>query len=279
LTTNRNKSDDCEILVIDNNSTDDTANIISKLSKQFDHITYISEQKQGLSQARNAAINYAKSPWILFLDDDGLSAPDMIKQALKHINHSSYICIGGVYEPLYLEPKPKWIHSSFESFSVPWDKIQEVNDCGILPHGGILLLKTDIVKRIGGFNTKMGRIGNSQGYAEETELFHRLKLANYKIAIDPELKMSHLVNKNKYKLGWHLRDIYFREKALTQIGQESFREMICAALKASGRIWVRSIPQFFTKKHYYWQNLLIDTSIPIQLILGYISGIIKGTNR
>ena len=67
-----------EVIVIDNNSTDNTADLVNQYQRQWDpHVPlrYGFEPKQGAAYARQRAIKMATSPLIGFLDDDTL--PDM----------------------------------------------------------------------------------------------------------------------------------------------------------------------------------------------------------
>jgi glycosyltransferase involved in cell wall biosynthesis len=54
-----------EVIVVDNNSTDETATVASKLAD-----TVISCEKQGISAARNKGAAYASGDWIAFVDAD-----------------------------------------------------------------------------------------------------------------------------------------------------------------------------------------------------------------
>ena len=56
-----------EIIVVDNGSTDDTREMVSK---NFRNICYIYHDNNGVSSARNAGIRISKSNWISFLDSD-----------------------------------------------------------------------------------------------------------------------------------------------------------------------------------------------------------------
>ena len=56
-----------EIIVVDDGSTDDTADEIGKFGEK---VRYIHQENGGVSSARNAGINAATSEWIAFLDSD-----------------------------------------------------------------------------------------------------------------------------------------------------------------------------------------------------------------
>lgn len=59
-----------EIIYIDNNSTDNTRNILLQLSEQDPRITILSESKKGAGAARNRGLAEARGDIISFLDVD-----------------------------------------------------------------------------------------------------------------------------------------------------------------------------------------------------------------
>jgi len=73
-----------EILVIDNNSQDNTAQVVQEYQSNWseaDPIKYYLEPEQGLAFARRCAIREAKSPLIGFLDDDNLPSSNWVAAA------------------------------------------------------------------------------------------------------------------------------------------------------------------------------------------------------
>ncbi|MGD1805816.1 hormogonium polysaccharide biosynthesis glycosyltransferase HpsE [Dapis sp. BLCC M126] len=73
-----------EIIIIDNNSNDNTAKIIKKYQSKWDKnhpIKYYFEPRQGLAFARKCAIKKAQSELIGFLDDDNLPFPNWVTAA------------------------------------------------------------------------------------------------------------------------------------------------------------------------------------------------------
>jgi glycosyltransferase involved in cell wall biosynthesis len=75
-----------EILVIDNNSTDNTAKVVQDYQANWNQpypIKYCFEAEQGLAFARRCAIREAKSDLIGFLDDDNLPYPNWVIEAYR----------------------------------------------------------------------------------------------------------------------------------------------------------------------------------------------------
>jgi glycosyltransferase involved in cell wall biosynthesis len=73
-----------EIIVVDNNSTDNTAQVVQEYQGNWlpgVPLTYILEPEQGAAFARLRAVKEAQGELIGFLDDDNLPNPDWIAQA------------------------------------------------------------------------------------------------------------------------------------------------------------------------------------------------------
>lgn len=73
-----------EVIVIDNNSTDETAQVVRDYQANWLSsvpLRYCFEPEQGAAFARLTAVREAKGELVGFLDDDNLPAPDWIEQA------------------------------------------------------------------------------------------------------------------------------------------------------------------------------------------------------
>jgi glycosyltransferase involved in cell wall biosynthesis len=74
---------ECEVIVIDDGSTDDTR---ASLSRYRDRIKYLYQSNAGVSRARNAGIEVARGEWIAFLDSDDEWLPNFLAQHLDACN-------------------------------------------------------------------------------------------------------------------------------------------------------------------------------------------------
>src|SRR3989344_8073984 len=79
---------DGEILVLDDESTDDTVKIAKKLGSRVEKQT-----GKGYADKRNLGLKLAKQDWIFYLDSDELLTPELakeIKEIAKGNKHSVY---------------------------------------------------------------------------------------------------------------------------------------------------------------------------------------------
>lgn len=86
--TQSNYSNEFEIIVVNDGSTDNSRNLIENYASK--HIGYnikvINKENGGVSSARNVALKAARGKWIALLDSDDEWLPDKIKRQLDFIN-------------------------------------------------------------------------------------------------------------------------------------------------------------------------------------------------
>ena len=91
-----------EIIIVNNNSTDNTENISLAFIKDHAELDckYVVETNQGLSFARNRGIQESKYKIITYIDDDAFAKPDFLEQIFTYFNENPNIAgIGGKVIP------------------------------------------------------------------------------------------------------------------------------------------------------------------------------------
>ncbi|MCX7862760.1 MAG: glycosyltransferase [Bacteroidales bacterium] len=191
---------DCfEIIVVDNNSTDNTPTIVENFSKQNPHIRliYTTESNQGLSHARNKGIEVAQGEWIAFLDDDAYLHELYTEHLLTFIQHfgNVYKAIGG---PILLDfetSPPKWYShylGSLFGYFKPYNNSQEFSR-KYYPRGSNMIFHRSLFQKYGTFNTELGRKGQLLLGSEEKDIFQRIYKGSEKVYYHASLIMFHLV--------------------------------------------------------------------------------------
>jgi GT2 family glycosyltransferase len=99
-----------EVLVVDNNSTDDTKSIIEAYARRSERLRYLSEPRQGVSYGRNTGIAAARGAIVAFTDDDVIVSADWIAQIDQAFAANPAVdYLTGKILPLFERPRPAWL--------------------------------------------------------------------------------------------------------------------------------------------------------------------------
>ena len=83
-----------EIIIINDGSTDSSAQIIKKLAKDRNTIKYIDSENQGLGAARNKGLSIAQGKYIFFVDSDDYLFDNSLSELFRYAASVSYDIIG-----------------------------------------------------------------------------------------------------------------------------------------------------------------------------------------
>ena len=75
---------ECELILVDDGSTDNSSCICDSYSERYNNITVIHQTNSGVSAARNKGISVSKGEWICFLDSDDYLLPDALSLIYKY---------------------------------------------------------------------------------------------------------------------------------------------------------------------------------------------------
>jgi glycosyltransferase involved in cell wall biosynthesis len=103
-----------EVIVVDNDSSDDTPTVVAQFREGWPDLKYAHEPRRGVSHARNTGIGAAQADIIAFTDDDVEPQPTWvasIKQAFDA--HPEVDCIGGRINARWTTAPPSWLTTSF----------------------------------------------------------------------------------------------------------------------------------------------------------------------
>jgi glycosyltransferase involved in cell wall biosynthesis len=99
-----------EIVIVDNNSSDDTRQTVEAILGKAPNLRYVFEGRQGVSYGRNAGILAAHAPNIAFTDDDVRVSPNWLSTIVRTLaEHPEVACVGGRVLPNWAGPWPGWL--------------------------------------------------------------------------------------------------------------------------------------------------------------------------
>ena len=153
-----------EVLIIDNNSRDGTAEYGQGVAAADPTFRYLFEGRQGLSHARNAGARAARQGFLLYLDDDAVLPPHYLATLGGLLAEHDPDFLGGPLYPLYLDPKPDWFPESLE---IRKKTEQSGFDQDVTLTGANYGVKKRVLEQVGGFDPRYGMTGGKVGMLEE----------------------------------------------------------------------------------------------------------------
>lgn len=210
-------ADTWNLLIVDNNSTDNTHGTAATFAAAFPSIRVVRETKQGLSHARNRAVEECTTEWIAFLDDDAKARVHWVQTLLNVIASDDFDAFGGPYYAWhYYGPPPSWLPPEFGTYEAK----QEYGLLGSnswIP-GGNCAIRLAALRKAGSFSPSMGMRGDVCAYGEETQIFYRMQRLGCKLGYVPTLQMDHCVLPHKYTLRWQLTSAFARGRSSAALG-------------------------------------------------------------
>lgn len=272
---------DWEVVVVDNNSTDDTEAVVERLAAEAPiAIRYVFEGEQGLNYARNRGVAESEGGYFCFVDDDILVGPGWLAALHAALEQNDADAVGGrihLDESLVLPP---WIRPDMYGFLGHQDYGDEpfqMDGKERYPFGGNMAFNRRVVDRIGHFNPKLGRKGAGQKRGElfkgaETDYFHRLAKAGGRIYYEPKAVVYHQI------LPFQITKRYFRTIHSNAGYQKAFTDQTDYP-RTLGGIPLFLFPQFARGVGRYASQLARngpDWAFRQRMTVGYLLGMMRG---
>jgi glucosyl-dolichyl phosphate glucuronosyltransferase len=198
-----------EILVVDNNSSDDTRQAVERLRRRYpERIRYVLEPQQGVSHARNAGIREARGEILTFIDDDETAGETWLQNLTANLYSGEWAGAGGRVLPQWHGSRPQWLPSMSPFASGPlavFDHGLEAGQMTEPPFGANMAFRKEVFDKYGGFRTDLGRSGKKMISNEDTEFGRRLFAAGQRLRYEPSAVTYHPVEEIR------LRQEYFLE--------------------------------------------------------------------
>lgn len=195
----------CEIILVNNNSTDSSAAFANEIWEKIDSaipLTVVNEPMPGLSHARLKGVKGAKYKYILFCDDDNWLDESYIQNAYRIMKANRKIgALGGWSETtLPVEKLPFWFKEYQTGYAVGKQSSNsgDVTDRGWLWGAGLVVRKDIYMKAFSRFKSLLtGRSGRQLISHEDVEICKRIILLGYKLYYSEELFFKHDVPVNR----------------------------------------------------------------------------------
>lgn len=205
------------ILVVDSGSTGDVPAELTGLAADSG-AALLRLDEPGVSLARNAGARACHTPYIAYIDDDAIPAPDWVACILAGLAEATPppAMLGGRALPLWEAPLPPWWPPRLRGVL----SIIEAEGRGVygdpqLPAGAApytvnMVVDVAALLAAGGFATGAGRLGAVLLSDEDVQLAWRLRQQGLPIRYDSRIVVHHQIQAARLTTSWLLARLYWQ---------------------------------------------------------------------
>jgi glycosyltransferase involved in cell wall biosynthesis len=204
-----------EVIVVDNNSPDDTRQIVDAAASGFPvPLHYTFEREQGRSAALNCGFRLAKGDIIVTTDDDVRVAPDWLNRIEAGLESQRCDYVGGRVLPLWEGPTPKWLpttNGQLWAVIALLDYGREPLRFGTrVPLGVNMAMRRGALERAGGFDPRIGRKAGTLLGQEVREWCLRARAQGLTGYYIPDMAVQHIIPSDRLTKRYFRRWFYWR---------------------------------------------------------------------
>lgn len=199
-----------EVLVVDNNSRDQTHEVVDAFCHRYPgRFRYLFEPQQGKSYALNVGIREARGDVLAFMDDDVTVEPMWLWNLTALLHSSEWAGVGGRILPEQTFSPPRWLSVEGRYALAPlaiFDLGPEAAELTEPPFGTNMAFRKGVFAKYGDFRTDLGPRPGSEIRNEDTEFGSRLLAGGERLWYEPSAVVYHSVPEHrvqrKYLMAW-----------------------------------------------------------------------------
>jgi glycosyltransferase involved in cell wall biosynthesis len=203
-----------EVIIVDNNSKDDTGEVALAEWKKYGlsvPFSVVKESKPGLSHAREAGIKHANHDLLLFCDDDNWLAPNYLERACQLMQQKPEVGIlGGLNTPISSIELPQWLVDFETAYACGPQAARNgvVSDERLYITGAGMVIKKeifDILHKLGFKSQLTDRKGDELSSGGDTEMCFVAAMLGYKLYYDSSLKLQHFLEPRRLTWAYFIK--------------------------------------------------------------------------
>jgi glucosyl-dolichyl phosphate glucuronosyltransferase len=202
-----------EVLVVDNNSSDQTRQVVEDISRRHpSHFRYLFEPRPGKSYALNAGIQESRGDVLAFIDDDVTVEPAWLRNLTVNLQSGEWAGAGGRILPARPLSPPRWLaldgpYSLAGILYAHFDLGDAPRELNHAPYGTNMAFQKRMFEKYGVFRTDLGPSPDTEipRPGEDTEFGRRLMAAGEHLRYEPSAVVYHAVSESR------IRKEYFQD--------------------------------------------------------------------
>jgi GT2 family glycosyltransferase len=202
-----------EVIIVDNGSTDDTANVLASATRELPvTLRVLNESVKGKGPALAAGLAAATGDILALTDDDVLVADDWIGRIRRVFSDPVIALVGGRVDPNWEAAPPEWLsvqeEDCYGTMASPLALLHYGHAQELGPRtavGANLAIRRTVLQALGGVRPDLARRSGSLFGVEDQELCHRVQRAGYRCVYRPGVCVKHWVPKERLRLGYYSR--------------------------------------------------------------------------
>lgn len=230
-----------EVVVVNNNSTDDTDAVIAKHADALP-LRRVFEPKPGHSNARNAAIDAAMGDLIVWTDDDVLVDRNwLMEYASAAAVWPQAAFFGGTVTPWFETPPPSWLTRHWQRFAGLY-AVREFGSAvrpfaaGEQPFGANMAFRLE-AQRAFRFDPDRGHTGSTARGGDETDVVKRMTAAGHTGVWVGSAKVQHFIPADR-----------LTKEFVWQYARRLARLDLSEANPAAGQRWF-GVPRYLVRQY------------------------------
>jgi GT2 family glycosyltransferase len=190
----------CEVVVVNDASTDAGCDFLRAHSLPFDHVSLVdSPRRNGVARSRNLGAERARAPVLVFMDAHCAPRAGWLETLLAELDQPNAGIVAPQISSLESPGATTFgLRLCGRNFNVEWLPRRGNQPYPVpLVGGGCMVMRKEFFESVGRFDT-MRSFG-----VEDIEFCLRCWLFGYSVTMVPQAQVAHLFKKNPFPVGWH----------------------------------------------------------------------------
>ena len=274
--------DDIEVILVSDGNEPLYEQMRDDYADRSETIVTQTDENVGISAARNHGIEQATGDVVAQIDDDAIADPQWVEELVSVYESTDAIAVGGKMTPEWVAGKPEFLPEEFywligvthRGFGESGEEVRNT-------FGSNISFRREVITELGGFDPNVGRKGDAEIQAHESELCTRLRQEFGRgVVYNPNAKVAHKVFDYRTEPRWLIERAFWQgysKRALETLLPDASRAEESAFLSflLSDSIPLR-VRQFLSSPSVVPISQLVWLVLLTGLVgVGYLYGIIR----